>query len=153
MSIAGQIEEVLKLVAETGDRCIVVTENRDPFVIMGLPQYRELLKTAAGKEKLASMTETELLDKINQDIAEWRESKRDDLSEYDISQFRVDPVRGQLSNGVDTKGSATANPPRAQKTQEYSMARKGAGTSVPNLPIVEDTGRDSESEYRLEPLE
>ena len=153
MNLAGQIEEVLKLVAETGDRCIVVAENRDPFVVMGLPQYRELLKTAAGKENIASMTETELLDKINQDIAEWRESKQDDLSEYDISQFRVGPIRSRASNGVDKGGGAAVNPPRAQKTQEYSMARKGAGTSVPNLPIVEDTSGTPEPEYRLEPLE
>lgn len=153
MNLARQIEEVLKLVAETGDRCIVIAENHDPFVIMALPQYRELLKTAADKENIASMTETELLDKINQDIAEWRESKRDDLSEYDISQFRVDPIRSGSSDGANKGGSAAANPPRARKTQEYSMERKGAGTSVPNLPIVEDTGGSSESEYRLEPLE
>ncbi|MBI4090602.1 MAG: hypothetical protein HY422_01110 [Candidatus Komeilibacteria bacterium] len=151
MNLAGQIEEVLKLAAETGDRCIVMSEHRDPFVIMGLPQYRELLKTAAGKEHIASMTESELLDKINQDIAEWRESRQEELSEYDIAQFRVDPVRGQLSNGVDPGGSAAPNPPRARKTQDAHV-RKALEMHIPNLPIVEDEG-EAKPEYHLEPLE
>ncbi len=134
MAFAAQIEEVLKLIAETGDRCIVVSEGHEPFVLMDLGQYRTLLKSAAGKEKLANLTETELLEKINQDIADWRESRTEDLAEYELSQFQVNPQESALKARMQQVDRAAT---------KRAMARPGM-----NLPVVDDHHME---EYRLEP--
>ncbi len=134
MAFANQIEEVLKLIAETGDRCIVISEGHEPYVIMDIEQYRTLLKSAAGREKVANLTEAELLDKINQDIAEWRESRTEDLAEYELSQFRVDQSQ-QAS--------------RMTKPASQNLRPQPKDRPVPNLPYVDDS---HQGEYRLEPL-
>jgi PHD/YefM family antitoxin component YafN of YafNO toxin-antitoxin module len=133
MNLAQQLEEVLRLVKETGDRCVVISETHDPFVVMNLDQYRRLLKAAADRERLTTLSQDELLEKINQDIAEWREARRDDLGEYDLSQFRV----------------GDNAPVRARKAQEYGrMRREPARPQIPNLPIVADGPSEK---YHLEP--
>jgi hypothetical protein len=136
MAFANQIEEVLKLIAETGDRCIVMSEDHGPYVIMDLNQYRTLLKSAAGKEKVANLTEAELLEKINQDIADWRESRAEDLSEYELSQFQID-----MASAGGRSGRGAKQPVRPASNRP--MARPDS-----NLPVVEDT---HQGEYRLEP--
>lgn len=139
MTFADQVEEVLKLVAETGDRCIIVSEGHAPFVVMDLTQYRTLLKAAAGKEKVANLTEAELLEKINQDIAEWRESRSEDMAEYELSQFSVDKPMITPKQQQDSPLSASKNP----------SPRRTFDRPILN-PVVPDT--DSVDEYKLEPL-
>lgn len=62
--------QVLELIQKTGDRCIVLPQNDEkPYVILSLPEYERLV---LGKSDVTSLTEDELLDKINRDIAIWK---------------------------------------------------------------------------------
>ena len=139
MTLAHQLEEVMKLVAETGDRCIVLRENHDPMVVMDVVSYRRLLTAAAGKEKLATMTEEELLSKINQDIAEWRELRQDESAEYDLTQFRVDEEDEPEERIPEPRTTYSRPTPAIQHESD-----------VENLPIVDE---DEDSEYQLEPID
>ena len=139
MTLAQQLEEVMKLVSETGDRCVILRENADPLVIMNIVSYRRLLNAAALRENLAVLSESELLDKINQDIAEWRASRRDEFAEYDLAQFRIPEER--------------VREPRPRPVRAGSRPLGAAGRHSPdveNLPIVEG---GLESEYELEPAD
>lgn len=58
---------------------MVLPENGDePFVLMSLPEYERL---ALGRASVADLTENELLDKINRDIAVWKSQQEADESE------------------------------------------------------------------------
>lgn len=134
-----QLEEVFKLVQRTGDRCIILSREHDPFVIMDLGTYQRLLESAASLTKLSTMTEEELLGHLNRQIGEWKQSHRE-LDDYDLSQFQVDTIR----RGVETGGRT-------------ARARKAPTADVENLPIIEEESvplpsSDQADEYHLEPL-
>jgi hypothetical protein len=84
-----QMDKVLELIAKTGDRVIVVSEHHDPYVLMTIKEYEALLR---GSSAVNTLTEDELLDKINRDIAIWKTSQ-DDLKDYSLDQFKVDSLR------------------------------------------------------------
>lgn len=79
--------KVKQLVKTVGGRCLII-DGDDVFVIMGIDEYKKLnlLKSYRG-ERITDLTEGELLDKINQDIAIWQESQSDN---------KVDDIEPQL---------------------------------------------------------
>ena len=84
-----QMDKVLDLAAKTGDKVIVMSENHDPYVIMTVKEYEALLHSSST---VNGLTEEQLLDKINRDIAVWKASQ-DDVSDYNIDQFKVDAIK------------------------------------------------------------
>ncbi|MBI4812493.1 hypothetical protein HY798_03605 [Candidatus Falkowbacteria bacterium] len=75
----NQLQRIINLAKKTGDRVIVFSASKpdDAYVVMDLDQYEKL---AVGKSDLHNLTEDELLDKINRDVAIWK-------SEHDFSAF------------------------------------------------------------------
>jgi len=67
----NQLKKVLDLSKKTGDRVIVFNQDNsdDTYVVMSLNDYEKL---AVGKNEVRGLTEDELLDKINRDIAIWK---------------------------------------------------------------------------------
>jgi len=64
-------KKAIEICKKTGDRLIIFDglNNSDGYVIMGLNQYEKLLSV---ESEVRGLTEEELLDKINRDIAIWR---------------------------------------------------------------------------------
>ena len=83
------MDYVLDLAAKTGDKVIVVSDNHEPYVVMTVKEYEALLHNSST---VGSLTEEQLLDKINRDIAVWKASQ-EDLGDYNLEQFRVDSIR------------------------------------------------------------
>lgn len=94
----SQLQKAIDLSRKTGDRLIVFngTESGSSFVVMGLDDYEKL---AIGRNEVRGLTERELLDKINRDVAIWKsENEFNDFGEKigdfksinDIDNFRVD---------------------------------------------------------------
>jgi hypothetical protein len=75
----NQLQKAIDLVKKTGDRLIVFdkAESNNPYVVMSLDDYEKLV---VGKSEVRGLTEGELIDKINRDIAIWK-------SENDFSGF------------------------------------------------------------------
>ncbi len=84
-----QFDKDLDLAAKTGDKVIVMSESHDPYVVMSVKEYEGLIR---NYDSVKNLTEEELLDKINRDIAVWKASQ-DDLDDYDLSQFKVDSLK------------------------------------------------------------
>ncbi len=96
------IEHVLTLARSTGDRVIVVDTDELPIVVMPLPEYERLI---GYRQTVQSLTEDELLDKINRDIAVWRQSQEElgwdefepitpsDSGVSDIDRVYLEPVQ------------------------------------------------------------
>lgn len=76
----NDLQKVLNLAKKTGDRIIVFDYNKpeNTYVVMGLEEYE---KIAVNKERIKDLTEGELLDKINRDIALWKSD--DSLSVFE----------------------------------------------------------------------
>jgi len=71
-----QLQKAIEISGQTGERVIVVdTANKSSYVIMSLDEYERL---TIKKKRSHSLTEEKLLDKINRDIALWKNSIQDE---------------------------------------------------------------------------
>lgn len=86
----NDIEKALNLAKITGDRVIVVDRDLGrSFVIISLDEYEKLAVKNSGIVKISDLTEDELLDKINRDIASWRQinqTKEEETNNTDFSK-------------------------------------------------------------------
>lgn len=66
-------EKILKAIKKTGDRCLVIDQSAEKvFVIIDFSDYEQLI---GSRGEIKGLTEGQLLDKINQDIALWQSSQ------------------------------------------------------------------------------
>jgi hypothetical protein len=67
----NKLQKAINISKKTGDRIIVFDSAKDdnPFVVMNLDDYERLIVSRSG---VGDLTEDELLDKINRDIAIWK---------------------------------------------------------------------------------
>lgn len=68
-------KEIADLIKNTGGKYIIVENGKPSYVAMSWKEYKNFLDS--GKYSIKSLTEEELIDKINNDIAMWRESQND----------------------------------------------------------------------------
>jgi len=119
----NQLQKAINLAKKTGDRLIVydMSQNNEAFVVMSLEEYEKL---ATGNNEVKSLTEDELLDKINRDIAVWKngqynkeeavESKTETVDSYDF----VNPQF--FSENIEEDISAENDFSAAEDDYEYS---------------------------------
>ncbi len=89
----NQLKKAIDLARKTGDRLIVYDLNTgdSPFMVMSLDEYEKLVTQKSG---VRGLTEDELLDKINRDIAIWKSEQDMELSQKEIhSVFEVSKNR------------------------------------------------------------
>jgi hypothetical protein len=88
ITMKSQLERAISLAARTGDKIIVIDELNDhSSVVMNLDDYEKLLNSQnKGSRKISSLTEEEMLDKINDDIISWKDANeaRKFFSEIDL---------------------------------------------------------------------
>jgi len=88
------LNKITNLIKKTGDRFIVADEKGDPkFVIMDISEYEKLVLC---KSDVSDLTEDELLDKINRDIAIWQIEQKEEEITDSVEDF-VENVEGDLS--------------------------------------------------------
>lgn len=119
-----QIEKVLDLAAKTGDKVIVLSDNHDPYVLMSVKEYEALLH---GPSSVKGLSEDQLLDKINRDIAIWKASQ-DDLNDYSLEDFRVETLR---------KDSKDNTKPEVTGTED----------------VIDKQGLEEDNKYYIEPID
>lgn len=69
------IEEIQNLIDKTGGKYVIIENGKPSYVAMSWKEYSNFLEF--GKDSIKTLTEEELVDKINNDIALWRESQED----------------------------------------------------------------------------
>ena len=76
-------QKLVNLLKKTGDKAIILDEGGEPgYIIMSVNDYEDLI---LGKSGVSGLTESELLDKINRDIAIWKDSQ--ELRELSVDQY------------------------------------------------------------------
>ncbi|MCU0679455.1 MAG: hypothetical protein MUC28_03370 [Planctomycetes bacterium] len=66
-----QLQKAINLAKKTGDRLLVFDPKQEDlvYVVMSLTEYEKIV---IGRSEVRNLTEDELLDKINRDIAIWK---------------------------------------------------------------------------------
>ncbi len=113
----NQLQKVINLVNKTGDRVIVV-DSANPeniFVVMGLDEYEKIVGYTETKQiwqsKIRDLTEDELLDRINRDIAIWK-------SENDLAKY---PPANSVSLGEAEENEENKELPPTTKRWDYDI--------------------------------
>jgi len=76
----NNFEKIFRLVQRTGEKCIFYdTSTDDHFVIMPLCEYERLIDE---DNDIMDLTQAELLDKINRDIAMWKAAQEEETPDW-----------------------------------------------------------------------
>ncbi len=78
----NQLQKAIDLIKKTGDKLVVFDSSKpeeEAHVIMSLSDYEKLIQS---NKEVKSLTENELLDKINRDIAIWRSEQENKNNNY-----------------------------------------------------------------------
>ena len=67
--ISDELKEIIDL---AGGRYIIVESGKPKYIVMNFDEYKGVI---LDKKSVQALTEEELIDKINADIALWRESQ------------------------------------------------------------------------------
>ena len=84
-----QLQKAINLAKKTGDRLLVFDSAKpdNVFVVMSVKDYENLV---LGKSEVRGLTEDELLDKINRDIAIWKSEQEFNGSLGDFENPQTD---------------------------------------------------------------
>ena len=111
MFMQNRLQKAISLVQKTGDRLVVFdsVKSCDPYVIMSLDEYENLIISRSG---IKDLTEDELLDKINRDIAVWKsdqnlekECSKEEV-EYTDKESNINEEREIFSNRIEDENSS-----------------------------------------------
>lgn len=87
-----KLKRILDLIRKTGDRYIFEDDQGNGFVILNIDDYENLvLKNSRVKD----LSEEELLNKINKDIALWKTSQEEDKLDAEISELKEEAAEDQ----------------------------------------------------------
>ena len=108
------LDAVLKLAAQSGDRVIILSENHEPMVIMNLASYQDLLAKNSLKPAVSLQAD---LDNVNRDIALLHDSQIDlpVASDYDLAQFKIDDNKKFTAPDVNNKITRIVNTEEEEK--------------------------------------
>lgn len=98
-----QLNRIINLIKKTGDKLVVLDQTTEAsFILMDLKDYEKLI---LAKSEVKDLTEDELLDKINRDIAIWKVNQSeasdielDNISSYDKIKKNQNDQASQISS-------------------------------------------------------
>jgi len=107
-----QLAKAINLAKKTGDKLIVFDSSKPDniFVVLSIKDYENLV---LGKSEVRGLTEDELLDKINRDIAIWKSDQRE-------------------AENIDAIPDFFKELPVKEEGQEKEMKRAGKSWSIPS---------------------
>ena len=99
------LKKIIQLVKKTGDNCIILDHEGNPaYVIMDFDRYENL---ALGQAEVSKLSENELVNKINRDVAEWKSNQEvEDQDNWQSVQSTIEGIKknhGFSGNDLDEK--------------------------------------------------
>lgn len=77
---------IKKIVQKNKGTCIIIEDGKPAFVITPFDDYQEELDGCGRKNFEGNFSEQELLEKINQDIVDWKSKQAISNPELDLSE-------------------------------------------------------------------
>lgn len=114
--VSTPFSKIIDLVKKTGDTCIVLDAAGEPaYVLLPFGMYERL---AAGKADVTGMTEDQLLEKINRDIALWK-SNNQETENTDDWLLDVSSVESEVKNTDKSLNKANLKVSERNENQQY----------------------------------
>lgn len=80
-------QELEDLISTVGGRYIIVENGQPKYIVMNFDEYRSAL---LDKKAVQTLTEEELIEKINSDIALWREKQN--VEDNDVALDEIEEL-------------------------------------------------------------
>ncbi len=154
----NQLQKAINLAKKTGDRLIVydMSNGEDAYVVMGIDEYEKLV---TGSVAVKDLTEDELLDKINRDIAVWKneQNNKGEAEESDKklekksadADFVYSKYQGEKNEGFDSDEAGEYEFPAITKEEgEEAEQKKNNNWGIPSERInAADEVIDEDTQY------
>lgn len=146
---SSQINRVMKLVKKTGDKVVLMDNESDAvMMLMDIDAYEKLLTVSQPVEvtpRIEHLTEEELMEKINKDVAVWR--AYNDKERLETIDQVID--KNAVSEYVANKARSSDY---VEKHEELARGAKPVENTTEESAkdIAEDEG---EEKFYLEPVE
>ncbi len=122
-------QRIFRLIKRTGDRVVLFNpaNPEEIYVMMDIGAYEKIVDTKDVQEKeeggIGGLTEAELLDKINRDIAAWKSEQQrllEDklLAEVAASNFQASSEKSTQTEKIKTKKPRWSIPPERKQGAE-----------------------------------
>lgn len=135
--MANPLDQITDLINKTGDNAIILDSSGNPrYVVIDFSNYAYLV---SGRPEIASLTEAEMLAKINRDIAIWKANNDENVSKFE----EIEQAVKQVSAGKNSQGESGLTPAFSDNNS-LNLAKKQE-ESV-------DTG-ETEEKYYFEPID
>ncbi len=117
-----QLQKALRLIEKTGDRIIMFdsADARQGYALMSLDEYERL---ALGNADVRGLTEDQLLDRINRDIAQWRSDQIGSPIALDDDEA-ADPTGRSRAGGEERRKRWEIPPERKEGAAEVEEERQ-----------------------------
>lgn len=148
----SQINRVVKLIKKTGDKVVLMDNESDAvMMLMDIDSYEALLAKPAviqPEVSVETLTEEELMEKINKDVAVWRAHN---------DKERLETIDKVLEKNTFLDESPNKKEDYLRSAQSVH-AEQGVGLGKPVEKVLEDSAADIEDEeeeekFYLEPVE
>ena len=107
-------EKIINLIKKTGDKFIILDKDGEPgYVAMSFSDYEKFL---AHRDELENLTEDELLNKINREIAIWKAAQEDqNLTGWEEIQETLTDVKKPSKISQDNPPETVGNKETAKE--------------------------------------
>lgn len=137
--MANTLEKLIELINKTGDRCIILDHHGNPaFVLVPFKDYENLGKS----EEIAGLTEEELLNKINHDIAFWRSTQEGDQS-----------INWQVLEQALEEAKNTPEPINSPEAEDPFVVEPVQTEEIEEKQVNQAKKKPSEDQYYFEPID
>jgi len=119
----NQLEKAINLCKKTGDRLIVFDSlaSQNPFVVMNLDEYEKMV---LNRSEVRGLTEDELLDKINRDIAIWKSEQESE--DYPVDKEEIDSKLAENFTNINENLENSEIKPKKSQWAIKSEVKDGA---------------------------
>ena len=128
--MSEELHKAIELARRTGDRLIIFDKSisSEPYVVMSMREYEKL---ATNRQFLLDLTEEELLDKINRDIAAWK--SQEERQAHDLHEGRdfFANLSDKISNPMTSVKEVVDEMPDFGETRE-EIKKKASPWSIPS---------------------
>jgi hypothetical protein len=100
--MAHDFEKIFELISRTGDK-FIIDFNGNNFVVMDLAAYEKILHEPKDASFVQELSEEDLIEKINTDIAEWRQNQEAPDSFLADFKENKDAVDSSKCSEIDTE--------------------------------------------------
>lgn len=145
----SQINRVIKLVRRTGDKAVIMDNESDSvMMLMDLDAYEKMLENSGRVETL---TEEELMDRINRDVAVWRA-----YNDKERSEKLADEEVVEQKPAVKPMPIMEEKRPALAKNNSFAPTEDADLRNTPILPVDSASdimAEEEEEKFYLEPVE